>query len=48
MASQHPSARTISVEDYRELLARRLRAAGLGDFCLEAHGHGGDKATVKP
>ena len=26
MATQHPPARTISVEEYRELLARRLRA----------------------
>jgi DNA-binding MarR family transcriptional regulator len=29
MANQHPSARTISVEEYRELLARRLRADDL-------------------
>ena len=29
MASQHPSARTITVEEYRELLARRLQADGI-------------------
>lgn len=29
MATQHPSARTITVEEYRELLAGRLRADGV-------------------
>ncbi|HZO24564.1 MAG TPA: DUF4011 domain-containing protein [Chloroflexota bacterium] len=29
-----------------QVVAKRLRAAGLGDFCLEAHGHGGDKAAI--
>lgn len=29
MTPRHPSARTITVEDYRELLARRLRADGV-------------------
>ena len=29
-----------------QVVAKRLRAAGLGDFCLEAHGHGGDKAAM--
>src|ERR1700740_15596 len=37
MASQHPSARTISVEDYRELLARRLRADGVVDRDAAEH-----------
>ena len=30
-----------------QVVAKRLRAAGLGEFCLEAHGHGGDKKAVK-
>jgi very-short-patch-repair endonuclease len=29
-----------------QVVARRLRAAGLGDYCLEVHGHGGDKAAI--
>ncbi|MGE3267784.1 MAG: DUF4011 domain-containing protein, partial [Chloroflexota bacterium] len=29
-----------------QVVARRLRAAGLGEFCLEAHGHGGDKKAI--
>ncbi|MCC7369528.1 MAG: DUF4011 domain-containing protein [Chloroflexi bacterium] len=29
-----------------QVVAKRLRAAGLGEFCLEAHGHGGDKKAV--
>ena len=29
-----------------QVVAKRLRAAGLGEFCLEAHGHGGDKAAI--
>src|SRR6185295_18821870 len=29
-----------------QVVGRRLREAGLGEFCLEAHGHGGDKAAV--
>jgi DNA-binding MarR family transcriptional regulator len=37
MASQHPSARTITVEDYRELLARRLQADGIVDRDAAEH-----------
>src|SRR5262249_34790164 len=29
-----------------QVVARRLQAAGLGPFCLEAHGHGGDKKAI--
>jgi DNA-binding MarR family transcriptional regulator len=37
MASQHPSARTIPVEEYRELLARRLQADGIVDRDAAEH-----------
>ena len=37
MASQHPSARTITVEEYRELLARRLQADGIVDRDAAEH-----------
>jgi len=37
MASQHPSARAITVEDYRELLARRLQADGIVDRDAAEH-----------
>ncbi|MFZ0714073.1 MarR family winged helix-turn-helix transcriptional regulator [Mycobacterium sp.] len=37
MASQHPPARTITVEDYRELLARRLQADGIVDRDAAEH-----------
>jgi DNA-binding MarR family transcriptional regulator len=37
MASQHPSARTISVEAYRELLAQRLRVDGVVDRDAAEH-----------
>src|SRR5205823_10148833 len=29
-----------------QVVARRLAEAGLGDFCLAAHGHDGDKAAT--
>ena len=37
MASQHPSARTITVEEYRSLLARRLQADGIVDRDAAEH-----------
>jgi DNA-binding MarR family transcriptional regulator len=37
MASQHPSARTITVEEYRELLARRLQGDGIVDRDASEH-----------
>src|ERR1700751_2110888 len=37
MAPQHPSARTISVEEYRELLAQRLRVDGVVDRDAAEH-----------
>jgi hypothetical protein len=29
-----------------QVVAKRLRAAGLSEFCLEAHGHGGNKKAI--
>jgi DNA-binding MarR family transcriptional regulator len=37
MASQHPPARTTTVEEYRELLARRLQADGIVDRDAAEH-----------
>jgi len=37
MTTEDPSARTISVEEYRELLARRLRADGVVDRDAAEH-----------
>ena len=37
MASQHPPARTITVEEYRSLLARRLQADGIVDRDAAEH-----------
>ena len=37
MASQHPSTRTITVEEYRELLARRLQVDGVVDQDAAEH-----------